>query len=182
MTTAFAIATEVASPADARPSFAAAAEEHLSGVLRYLTHVTGDRHLAEDLTSATFERALRDWHRFDPDKGSARVWLIEVSRRVALDHFRSETRRRRRDTTWSAREPQAAPAPETEVSDLRLRQALSRLSRAERELIALRVVLEFDTAETARIADRSPSGVSTSLHRALGKLRREMEADDAPAG
>lgn len=181
MTTAFAIATDVATPADARPSFASVAEEHLSGVLRYLTHFTGDRHLAEDLTSAAFERALRDWHRFDPDKGSARVWLIEVSRRVALDHFRGEKRRRRRDTNWAVREPQAAPAPETEVADSRLRDALSRLSRAERELIALRVVLEFDTAETARIAGASPTGVSSSLHRALGKLRREMEAADAPA-
>lgn len=181
MTTTFAIATDVASPADARPSFASAAEENLDGVFRYLTHFTGDRHLAEDLTSAAFERALRDWHRFDPGKGSARVWLIEVSRRVALDHFRSEKRRRRRDTNWVAKEPHEAPAPELGVVDPQLKDALTRLSRAERELIALRVVLEFDTAETARIADSSPTGVSSALHRALGKLRREMEGADAPA-
>lgn len=181
MTTAFAIATDVATPADARPGFAAAAEEHLSGVLRYLTHFTGNRHLAEDLTSAAFERALRDWHRFDPAKGSARVWLIEVSRRVALDHFRGERRRRRRDASWAAQEPAAVPAPEAEIGDRRLRTALAGLTRAERELIALRVVLEFDTAETARIAGSSPTGVSSALHRALGKLRREMEAVDVPA-
>lgn len=181
MTTAFAIATDVATPIEARPSFASVAEEHLTGVFRYLTHFTGDRHLAEDLTSSAFERAQRDWHRFDPDKGSPRVWLIEVARRVALDHFRGEKRRRTRDANWAATEPLSAAAPDVEVDNPLLKEALSRLSRAERELIALRVVLEFSTTEAARISGGSPTKVSTSLHRALGKLRREMEAADAPA-
>ena len=43
-----------------RPAFADVAEANLDAVHRYLVHLVGDRHLADDLTSATFERALRD--------------------------------------------------------------------------------------------------------------------------
>src|SRR5438876_4259249 len=77
-------------------TFTQAAESHLDDVYGYLAWFTGDRAVAEELTGATFERALRLWHRFDPVRGSAQTWLCQVARTVALDHFRSEQRRTRR--------------------------------------------------------------------------------------
>ncbi|MGD9696833.1 MAG: RNA polymerase sigma factor [Thermoleophilia bacterium] len=164
------------SAAPPRPSFAEVAEANLDAVYRYLVHLVRDRHLAEDLASATFERALRDWRRFDPAKGRPAVWLVEIARRVALDHFRSEGRRRAREERYAATEPDAAPPP-AEPGDLsaQMREALGRLSRTERELVALRVVLDMPTAEAARIAGISASAVGTGLHRALAKLRQEVE-------
>jgi RNA polymerase sigma-70 factor (ECF subfamily) len=160
----------------ARPVFADVAEENLDGVHRYLCHLVGDRHLADDLTSATFERALRDWRRFDPSKGRASVWLVEVARRVALDHFRKDGRRRAREQRYAAGVPEAVPGPQ-DVGGFSpdLRAALGRLSRAERELVALRVVLGMDAAEAGRVAGMSASAVGTGLHRALTKLRQEVE-------
>jgi len=78
-------------------TFAQAAERHLDDVYGYLSWFTGDRAAADELTGATFERALRLWHRFDPRRGSAQTWLCQVARTVALDHFRSERRRTRRE-------------------------------------------------------------------------------------
>ena len=54
-------------------SLAEAAEAHLDDVLGYLLYLTRDRETAEDLTSATFEKALRLWARFDATPGSART-------------------------------------------------------------------------------------------------------------
>src|SRR5215475_2100391 len=78
-------------------TFAQAAETHLDDVFGYLAWFTSDRFVAEELTGETFERALRLWHRFDPERGSVRTWLCQVARTVALDHFRSEKRRQRRE-------------------------------------------------------------------------------------
>src|SRR5512146_1449501 len=78
-------------------TFAQAAERHLDDVYGYLAWFTGDRFVAEDLAAETFERALRLWHRFDARRGSARTWLCQLARTVALDHFRSERRRRGRE-------------------------------------------------------------------------------------
>ena len=160
---------------EARPEFAAVAEAQLDGVFRYLAHLVGDRHLAEDLTSATFERALRDWHRYDPRRGRPSVWLVAIARRVALDHFRREGRRRAREERYAAQTPEALEGPEAPagLSD-DLRAALGKLTRGERELVALRVVLGLDAAEAARVAGTSPSAVGTGLHRALTKLRQEV--------
>jgi RNA polymerase sigma-70 factor (ECF subfamily) len=169
----------VAEPSTARPTFSRVAEDHLGSVYRYLTHLVANRDLAEDLTSATFERALTDWRRFDPAKGTPEVWLIQIARRVALDHFRSEGRRRAREQRYAAAGDHVAEAPEVTVADARLRDALATLTRAERELIALRVVLELSSAEAAEVVGGSASAVSSGLHRALGKLRKKVgERDD----
>ena len=181
MSTASAIAVSVSETTTSQPTFAQVAEDHLRAIHRYLTHLVTNRDLAEDLTSATFERALKDWRRFDPEKGTPEVWLIQIARRVALDHFRSEGRRRGREQTYASCEARVAEAPAVPDGDARLRAALAGLTRAERELVALRVVLELDSRETAEVVGGSPSAVSSGLHRALEKLRREMGNRDEHA-
>src|SRR6478672_9959253 len=53
---------------------------------------------------------------------------------------------------------------------------LARLSAAEREVVALRVVLELDGEGTARVLGISVTACSTRLSRALQKLEREVSA------
>jgi RNA polymerase sigma-70 factor (ECF subfamily) len=163
-----------------RPSFAAVVAAHQDAVFRYLVHFVRNHHLAEDLASATFERALRDWRRYDPRKGTPAVWLVQIARLTALDHFRSEDRRRSRETRYASSEPREfSDEPMPSDSSPELRAALGRLSRAERELITLRVVLEMDTREVAQTLGITPSAVTTQLHRAMTKLRLEVTRDDA---
>ena len=103
-------------------TFQQAAEAHLDDVYGYLAWFTSDRFAAEDLTADTFERALRLWHRFDPDRGSARTWLCQVARTVALDHFRSERRRaaaRRARRASARRSTSASPRGSRPTSNRR---------------------------------------------------------------
>ena len=168
------------SPLEAqRPSFASIAEEHLDDVFAYLTYLTGNRTVAEDLASETFERALRFWKRFDPRRGSARTWLCQIARSVALDHFRSEERRRRREERYALGDP---PGREEETFggggfSPGLEAALDTLSPGEREVIALRVLLDLDGETTARLLGISPTACSTRLSRALKKLEENVRRD-----
>ncbi len=155
-------------------SFSRAAEAHLDDVYGYLSYFTGDRAVAEDLTGETFERALRLWHRFDERRGSARTWLCQVARSVALDHFRSERRRVRRETVYAAGVTEVEEARVAEGLSPALEQAISRLSAGEREVIALRILLELDGDEAARVLGITPTAVSTRLSRALKKLEEKV--------
>ncbi|MEX2647199.1 MAG: sigma-70 family RNA polymerase sigma factor, partial [Gaiellaceae bacterium] len=92
-------------------TFAQAAEEHLDDVYGYLVYLTHDRGLAEELTGDAFERALRLWSRYDARKGSVKTWLCQVARTTALDHFRAEKRRRRREAEYALGERAAEEAP-----------------------------------------------------------------------
>lgn len=162
-------------------SFGEAAERHLDDVHAYLVYLTGDRGLAEDLAAETFEKALRAWGRFDARRGSARTWLCQIARTTALDHFRSEERRRRREGVYALRE-------QTEVDEVSfgglspaMERALASLSAGEREVIALRVLLDLDGESAARLLGISVTSCSTRLHRALKKLEEKVRDSDVAA-
>jgi RNA polymerase sigma-70 factor (ECF subfamily) len=154
-------------------SFAQAAETHLDDVFGYLSWFTGDRFVAEDLTGETFERALRLWHRFDPARGSAQTWLCQVARTVALDHFRSERRRTRREELAAV--PERVDETFGDGLSPELEDALARLTAGEREVIALRVVLDLDARAAASVLGISQTNCTTRLNRALRKLEEALD-------
>jgi len=167
-----------ASPRTAAPTFASVAEACLDDVFGYLLYLTKNRALAEDLTGETFETALRRWRRFDPRRGTPRAWLLAIARSTALDWFRADSRRKRREERAGADEPLEAQHGAFEGFSPTLEAGLRELSAGEREVVALRIVLELDGEETARLLGISPTAVSTRLHRALAKLEERMRDHD----
>jgi RNA polymerase sigma-70 factor, ECF subfamily len=164
----------------AETSFTSVAEEHLDGVYAYLLYLTGDRTVAEDLTGETFERALRRWKRFDPSRGTAKTWLCQLARSAALDHFRAESRRRAREDGYLRTEPSTDSNDCLNGLSPELDTAVRSLSVGEREVIALRILLDLDGETAARMLGITPTACSTRLSRALQKLQ-ERVADDVLA-
>jgi RNA polymerase sigma-70 factor (ECF subfamily) len=164
----------------AKPTFAAVAEELLDDVFGYLLYLTKNRAVAEDLTSETFEAALRKWRRFDPGRGTPRAWLLAIARTTALDWFRADARRRRREERAEAAYPHAeVDDPFGEGLSAELEAGLRSLTMGEREVVTLRVVLDLDGEQAARVLGISPTAISTRLHRALAKLEERMRDDIA---
>src|SRR5256884_8236631 len=118
-----------------RPSFSAVAESELDSVHRYLLFLTGNRAVAEDLTGETFEKAFRSWRRFDPRRGTPRAWLCRIARSTALDHFRAEERRRRREQRYATG---GQTVDESALGPRPLDTALAQLSAPDHQLFALR--------------------------------------------
>ena len=112
------------------------------------------------------------WDRFDPRRGSARTWLLGIARTTALDWFRAEARRRKREEAAALDER----VEEAFVEGLspELEAALTSLSAGEREVLALRIVLELDGDAAARVLGISPTAVSTRLSRALKRLEERV--------
>jgi RNA polymerase sigma factor (sigma-70 family) len=163
-------------PAAAPPTFAAVAEEHLDDVYGYLLYLTRNGTLAEDLAGETFEKALRLWRRYDPRRGAARTWLLNIARTTALDWFRADERRRRRERAVAVPDVTETAMPEGLSPELE--RALLSLSAGEREVVALRVLLDLDGEEAARVLGITPTAVSTRLSRALKKLEEKVRSHE----
>jgi len=154
-------------------SFGEVAQAHLDDVHRYLLLLTGDAVLGEDLTAATFEKALRQWRRFDPSRGTEVAWLCGIARGLALDHFRADARRRRREERFVREQPYGGE-PDLAGFGPELEEALASLSAGEREVIALRIVLDLDAESAARVLGIGRSACSMRLARALNKLEERI--------
>jgi RNA polymerase sigma factor (sigma-70 family) len=163
------------------PSFAAVAEELLDDVYGYLLYLTKNWAVAEDLTGETFEAALRKWRRFDPERGTPRAWLLAIARTTALDWFRADARRRKREERAGTAERRDESDPFGEGFSTELAESLRALTAGEREVVALRIVLDLDGEEAARLLGLTPTAVSTRLSRALTKLEERMREHDVVA-
>lgn len=69
--------------------------DHFSALLHGLAlRVTRDRVAAEDITQEVFATFWERPSSYDPGRGSLRAWLATIAHRRAVDHVRSEERRR----------------------------------------------------------------------------------------
>jgi RNA polymerase sigma-70 factor (ECF subfamily) len=163
--------------AAAHAAVAALAERHLGDVFRYVLYLTGDRATADDLAAQTFETALLTWGRYDARRGSERTWLCQIARSATLDHLRSEQRRRRREDVYAAETGEIAAEPRFgDGYSPELEAALRALTAGEREVVALRLLLDLDAANAARVLGISRTACSMRLGRALRKLEEGIGA------
>jgi RNA polymerase sigma-70 factor (ECF subfamily) len=134
--------------------------------------------VVEDLTAETFLKVVRAVSRFDPERGTAKAWILTVARNV-LGDWRRRARLRQyvtlgtmHDLVYEAPSPEERLLREEEVG--RLLDAVATLNDGDRELIGLRYGSGLDTAEVAQILGISEGSARTRLWRALGRLRETM--------
>lgn len=130
---------------------------------------------AEDVTSETFERALRYRKSYDPQKGEPLAWLIGIARRLIEG--------RPLNFELASELPDRADEGDLEEATIRrlaLSKAVAHLEDRDRELIALRYGADLTARQIAETLDLRTNAVEVALHRALGRLRATLEEPDDP--
>src|SRR5689334_6201487 len=115
--------------------------EHAENLLAFLVYKTGDRPLAEDLLTDTFERVLTAKRGFDRRKASEKTWLYTIALNLVRDQARRNAAEHR-----AVERVEAGVIPgadrrgfEDAISEREsLSRALATLSEEEREAVSLR--------------------------------------------
>lgn len=160
--------------------FLKAYEEHIWDVYGYFAYRALPRADAEDLTQVTFERALRAWRRFDPERASARTWLLVIARNAYIDYRRRD--RSARSVSLESEQITEADLPQNPGPDEQLglspelESAVRRLGSREREVLALRFGADLRGPEIAEVLGISLANAQQILSRALRKMRRILES------
>ena len=139
-------------------------------VYAYVAYRVGDGADAEDITSETFERAVRYKQSYDSRKGEPIGWLIGIARRciegrpqpfeLSPDHLHSIDPY---DLEGEA------------IRRIELSTAIGRLEERDRELIALRYGSDLSARQIAELQGAKTNAIEVALHRALGRLRAALE-------
>lgn len=153
--------------------------DHVGRIYNYFRYRLGDDATAQDLTSATFEKAWSKRRQFRGDPERFTAWLYTIARNVANDHFRKSSP----IIALEAASHLAAPHSTAEQVERngefgRLVAAINRLPEREREIITLKYGAELNNRQIAQQTHLSESNVGTILNRTLQKLRLELEVPD----
>jgi len=166
-----------------RQAYETAINAHYRSVFRFLLFLTGEAHLAEDLTQETFTAA---WGAIDRFRGRAsiRTWL----HRIAYNAFADAQRRRARDGALAGRlgdrRPETADDPVSELIAAEqvshVCQALNGLETDDRAVLLLRYVEGLSHREIAQVLDRPNGTVRWLTSRALKRLAEELTGKVKP--
>lgn len=160
-------------------AFAAIVERYLGKLYGVAFRRTGDRLLAEEIVQDVFTALAKKASSMDT-KTVLACWLHRAATLRSLHVMRSESRRKRKMTTYSEDEPNAEAAEPVLDRDLIaiLDQAIDELDAQDRKLVLLRFFDDLSIREIASRMGMSKSAAQRHADRALEKLSSLLKRRD----
>jgi RNA polymerase sigma-70 factor, ECF subfamily len=155
--------------------------DHYQGsVYRFVYYRTRSQTLAEDLTSETFLRALRNMSGFRWQGKDFGAWLMTIARNLCADHFKAGRTRLEQTTEDMGAHDDATEGPAGAVmagmANEVLLDGLRQLSDEQRDCLIMRFLQGLSIAETAAVLGRSEGAVKQLQLRGVRNLAKLVPA------
>jgi len=159
-------------------AFAELYDRHVVRVYRHIYYLVNDAREAEDLTAQTFLKAWEAIDRYKERGAPIVAWLLRIAHNLTVSYLRSKRDHGVLEETYIDQKLHRNPeeALEQSTDEDSVRQAILGLRDEQRQVIILRFVEELDYREVAQVIGKSIPAVRVIQHRALGNLRKLMQA------
>ena len=153
-------------------------ERYARDLYRFLLYLSGNRELAEDLTSEAFVQAF--CAPADLRVDTVKAYLFAIARNL----YRDTVKRQRRLIPMAEAPERAdsAPLPDRTIKDRQtlsvVLQAIQNLPGPQREALALSVDDDLRYDQIGAILGCSVAAVKVRIHRARLQLRAELKASE----
>ena len=157
-------------------------------IYRYVHARVFDATTAEDLASTVFLGAVKGIRTFRYEGQPLLAWLYRIARNVVSSHQRTMFRQKTVSLSSMLDLPgrllgQTTQAPRADgdnvnagssVEPLDLREAITKLPQAQREVIVLKFFVGLDAKEIASLVGKEPAAVYSLQARALDGLKKRL--------
>jgi len=167
------------------PSFEELIAQNEKKILNLIHGMTGDYHLAQDLTQEAFVKAFQSFNNFN-GKSKFSTWLYRIAVNVTIDHQRKSCVRKENPAeevepggtghAHTCSDPDNA-CQKKAIKDI-LFAAIAQLPEQQREVFVLREINGCSTKEVAEILGCSTELVKWRLHKARSALRKTLQSDN----
>jgi len=164
-------------------------------IYAYAMRLLGNEDLAHECVAETFSRMLAALQRGGGPDEHLRAYLYRVAHNWITDQYRRQPEILSLDTqNESDGDPYAANATrltdcesagcdpplemERHTQQMHVRQALSKLTPDQRQVVVLKYLEDLDQAEIARMMNKPVGAIKSLQRRALGALRRLLEPQE----
>ncbi len=151
--------------------------EHRTRVFRLAVLMTGNAHVAEEVTAEVFVRVLPKW------RAGGVTDVLSYLRRAVVNETRSRHRHRQHEARAFARWG-GGSSTSVDTDRLALAQpllaALARLPPRQRAVVVLRYHDDMSEADVAHTLGMAPGSVKSHASRGLAQLRTLLEQQEDP--
>ena len=151
-------------------------DEHFEAVYAFLRSVCLRKDLAEEATQETFMTAARKIHKYKPDQGTFRTWLLGIARKRLLKLRTAEARRKGRETRYAEDRPPETVGPPNHVPAIH--ETLARLSVTYRRVLEGKYLHGYTVRQIADQQGLTEDAAESLLRRARQKFAQIHKPDD----
>lgn len=157
-------------------AFKAFYDQLAGAVFGLVRRVVRDPAQSEEVTQEVLVEVWRTASRFDPERGSARSWVLAMAHHRAVDRVRSAQSASDRDDRAGRHAQQrpydeVAERVETRLEQEQVRRGLTTLTELQREAVTLAYYGGYTYREVAELLDVPLGTVKTRLRDGLIRLR-----------
>lgn len=157
--------------------------KYYKNVYNYIGFRINNHHDSEDLTSTVFENAIRKFYTYKPEISPIEAWLIGIAKNVVTDYLRSKKHKffipidKVTGLISFSKEPEEIIV--INEDNKALIEAMSRLKDKERQVLSMKFATELKNSDIAGILNISDSNVGVMVHRAIQKLKKILDKENA---
>lgn len=157
-------------------------DRYVKLVYSFAYKITGDEQQTRQIVQAVFVRLWTTQSGYDPNKGKFVNWLLTITRRMAIDLYRSENKGRQTiglsESEWDLLPGRPDDEPDHAVSRIltrdRIREAHRHLTQAQAELLRHLYWEGYSLREIAAMRNEPIGTVKSRLYQTLKVLRRHL--------
>ena len=157
-------------------------DRYSTALYRYAYHQTGNQQTAEDCVSETFSRFLKALQKKRGPNDHLKAYLYRIAHNWITDLYRRKSSKEESLDEMESVLPAANPKVEAIVlkgiTATTLRQQISRLNDAQRQVIVLKHLEGWDNAEIAEFIGKNVGSVKALNSRGLENLRKFLDEEE----
>ena len=151
---------------------------YFNDVFLYIRRLSNDDHIAEEITSETFFKAMRSIDTFRGET-DIRVWICQIAKNCYFSHLKKQQRVVDIDSLELTDDKDSIEEQILNQSDaMRIHRLLHNLNEPYKEVFMLRVFGELSFKQIAAIFQKTDNWACVTYHRARNKILEQMEANN----
>lgn len=156
-------------------AFAELYRKYFPKIYTYVIATVKRHDIAEDIVSATFEKALQKLGGY-VDKGySFGAWLYKIAHNTMVDSLRKENRLTPFDDNLVLKiDTQISGSTDEQMTNIELWDQVQNLTSIEKQIVILRYIQGYSIKEVSFMFNKTEDAVKSIAKRALKNLREKL--------
>ena len=148
--------------------------KYFKDVYFFIYSLAKDKHIAEDLTSETFIKAINSIESFK-GKCDIKVWLFQIAKNSYYSYIRKHKNLIELDSVPEQKDDfDLAKSVYSSEESMKIHKILHSLSEPYKEVFSLRVFGELSFMQIGSLFGKTDNWACVTFHRARNKIREEM--------
>ena len=153
-------------------------KEYFNDVYLYIKRLSGDEHIAEEITSETFFKALKS---IDSFRGECeiRVWLCQIAKNSFYTYIKKNSKIQNIEESELINLPDSknnvADEVQSKLQAFEIQRILHEIDEPYREVFMWRVYADLSFKEIAGIFNKNENWACVTYHRARNQIKKRLE-------